>query len=101
MKKLFLCCFCFLLFSCKEKINCDGKVFDNYDMYVDYSLNQLKSPVVLKSIRLSIDKRSGSEPDTLYSIIVKDSEKKIKYYNYNSDLANIIGESYNIGDTIR
>jgi len=48
MKKLILCGLCVLLFSCNEKINYDGKVFDNYDMYADYSLNKLKPPVVIK-----------------------------------------------------
>lgn len=100
MKKLILCGLCVLLFSCNEKINYDGKVFDNYDMYADYSLNKLKPPVVIKTIHLSIDK-SGSVPDTSYSIVVKDSEKTIKYYKYDSNLANIIGKTHNVGDTIR
>jgi len=99
MKKLFLFGFCFLLFSCTEKINCDGKVFDNYDMYVDYSINQLKSPVTITSISTKIYKTDIT--DTLYSIVVRDSKNTIHLYNYNSDLVNVIARTHNVGDTIR
>ena len=62
MKKLFLFS-CILLFSCNNKIHYDGQEFDNYDQYVEYSINQLKSPVVITNIRSKF-----YSSDTIYSI---------------------------------
>jgi len=84
------------LVSCDSKVIYDGKTFSNYSMYVDYSINTLKHPVIL----IGIDKYVGQR-ETYYGILVKDSNNVIKYYNSNSNLANIVGETYKLRDTIR
>jgi hypothetical protein len=98
MKKIILMIILVLgLISCNEKVIYDGKTFSNYDMYVDYSINHLKSPVKL----IGIDKYKISNGTTIYSIMVIDGNDIIKYYNYNSELSNTIGSTYKLGDTIR
>ena len=78
MKKILLFALCCLLFSC-TKINYDGKCFNSYDMYVDYSLNQLKSPVVITSIVKKYTPCQNTVCDTVFFVTVKDSEKKSKF----------------------
>jgi len=95
MKKLILFS-CILLFSCNNKIHYDGQEFDNYDQYVEYSINQLKSPVVITNIRSKF-----YSSDTIYSIVVKDANNIIKEYDSQSELIDIIAKTKDIGDTIR
>lgn len=86
------------LVSCDSKIVYEGKTFDNYEMYVEYSINHLKSPVIL----MDIDSyQMKTEDIILHSIYVKDADGNIRYFKYNSEIANKIGEKYKIGDTIR
>lgn len=75
-----------------------GKTYGSYNEYVESSINSLKSPVVL----VGIDKyKMKTEDIILYSIYIKDGNGKIKYYSNNSDISCWIGETYNLGDTIR
>ena len=97
MKKLIFIILIILgITSCKENITYDLKTFSNYDLYVEYSINHLKSPVVLICIE-----KYKTNLYTKYAILVKDANGVIKYYNNESELANIIGSSYRLGEIIR
>ena len=99
MKKIILFVSCVLLFACNSKINCYGKIFDNYEFYVEYSINHMTHPVIITEIDMKIDKTNAI--DTLYSITVKDSNNIIHYYDYNSEFIENIAKFHNVGDTIR
>ncbi len=64
----------------------------NYNEQVHKSINNLESPVIL------IGKRPSSHS---YGITVRDANGVIMSYGNMSIFANHIGESMNIGDTIR
>jgi len=68
------------------------KGYESYDDYVIHDINTLKSPVILigKSCSMS-----------MWGITVKDGKDSIRHYGNASSLANNIGESRNIGDTIK
>jgi len=100
MKKLYLFVLCLFLFSC-HKIKYDGQDFTNYDMYVEYSINHLKSPVVIQSISTKQYDSFHHGSYTVYSIVVKDAENKIKFYDENSDIIDVIAKTHHLGDTIR
>jgi len=79
----------------------NGIVFYNYDQYVEYSINELKSPVIVKNVLFtSTINNMTNIVDTNYSIIVKDAENKIRYYE-NSKFVEAICVTKNKGDTIR
>jgi len=90
MKKLFiLLAMIGLLASCNQN---EGGITKTYtDISVD-QINSLKSPVIL----IAKEKSFG-----IYSITVKDSSSKILVIGNMSALATTIGESRNVGDTIR
>ncbi len=65
---------------------------DPYDKYVDSVINALKPPVIL----IAKEKSFG-----MYGIVVIDSNKRIVTFGDLSSMANKIGASRNIGDTIK
>jgi hypothetical protein len=102
MKKLIFLVSCVLLFGCHSKIKYDGQEFDDYNTYVEYSINHLKSPVVITNIRTYTTRVFVNDlPDTIRTIVIKDSVNTIKVFNSRSELINIIAATKNVGDTIR
>ena len=90
MKKVILG---FLLIIGLVSCNMDSyKGFENYDAYVEHDINSLKSPVILIGRQCSM---------SMWSITVKDGMDSIRHYGNMSSLANDIGESRQIGDTIK
>lgn len=80
-----------ILASCVEDHHYDQQEYNQ--SYLD-SFNTLKSPVVLIG-------KSKTAYDKYYGVSVKDSTGKVLSINWQSDLANDIGASRNIGDTIK
>lgn len=73
--------------------SCDDKVGgSNYTAESTEQLNQLKSPVILFAVH---DSWAG------YSIVVRDGDGKFVTIGNMSSLANAIGQSRHIGDTIK
>jgi hypothetical protein len=71
-----------------------GKGYDSYDDYCNVTINELKPPIIL------IGKHESTMFDGLWGITVIDSEKRIVSFGDLSSLANNIGSSHNINDTI-
>ena len=82
---MIICCL-----SCLDKWQNMG--YEDYTDYTQQDLSKLKSPVIL----IGKVKTLG-----LYSITVKDSAGVIRSYGNLSIVACTIGESKNIGDTIK
>jgi len=68
------------------------KGYDNYTLYTEHVLNTLKQPVIL----IAKDKSMGC-----YGIVVKDANDSVVIFGNMSSLADRIGASMSIGDTIR
>ena len=68
------------------------KDFETYDEFVQYDINRLKKPVILIGKHESMG---------LYGIVIKDANDSIRTYGNVSSLANCIGESRQVGDTIK
>jgi len=66
--------------------------FTSYDDFVVYDINRLKKPVIL----IGKSKTMG-----LYGIVLIDGNDSIRRYDNMSSLANAIGESRQVGDTIK
>jgi len=83
------------LTGCDDRyLSDDGKkekVYSNYTEYTTDVMNSLKPPIIL----IGKTKDLGS-----YSVVLKDSTKKIVFFGNMSTLADAIGESHKIGDTI-
>lgn len=83
--------------SCSDdKIVYNGITFNNYDEYTEYSLNNLKSPVIL----IGVDERV-IDNIKYYTVYVKDNDSNIRSFSWKSNIANWIGGTYSLGDTIR
>ena len=80
-----MCCF-----SCQDRWQKLG--YEDYTDYTQQDFSKLKSPVIL------IGK---SESMGNYNITVKDSIGTIRAYGNRSFMANSIGESRTIGDTLK
>jgi len=74
-------------------ISCCGNTEsdETYNEFVQKDINKLKLPIVL----IGKGKSMG-----LYYIVIKDSTGSIRAYGNLSSIANAIGESRSVGDTI-
>lgn len=93
MKKIIFCLLTIFLVACSEPIpEWKVKGFASYNEYVMDDLSKLKSPVILVAIGKSM---------VGCNITVKDSCGTIRGYGNTSFIANNIGNSLNVGDTIK
>ena len=83
MKTLFIISLSICLFSCEG---------NTYDERVESEFNQLKGPVVL------VGKSIASYG---WDIIVKDGDGNVKSFYHVSTLATCIGNSHEVGDTLK
>jgi len=89
-KLILILCIGICLISCKSKWEKIG--YEDYTDFTEKDFSKLKSPVIL------IGK---SESMGQYNIVVKDSCGTIRAYGNQSFMANGIGESRAIGDTLK
>lgn len=85
------------LISCNKSVKYEKMEFSNYDDFVSYRMNRMEKPIVL----LNKQGYTPFENDTVYSIVVKDSKGNIEYFDYHSELVNILADLYEKGDTIK
>lgn len=98
MKKLFLLTStCILILTCCKQpsdanyISAEGKTYSSYTDYTEEQVNALKKPIVLVG---------KSQFFGLWGVTLQDSTGKIITLGDLSSLANHIGNSRSVGDTI-
>lgn len=82
-----------LLFSCTDDYYHapDGKVYDNYNAYIDHEMSTRPKPIVLMGVH-----KSGWGA----SITIKDGAGSVLAIGNFSTFAVTIGDSRNVGDTL-